>query len=384
MSRALSSSSARAKQNRLPASYYRGGTSRAVIFAQHDLPSSRSKWDRIFLSVIGGNDPNGRQLDGMGGGVSSLSKVCVVGKTKEDDEEADVDYTFAAIGVKNDEVDYSSNCGNMTSAIGPFAVDRGLVDVKDNGETTVRIRNTNTNKIIHSTFLVADDEAEATGDFAIDGVSGTAGRIKLAFVDPAGSRTGKLLPTGNVIDTLAGIPATCIDAGNPCVFVAAGSLAVDGTTLPEALENDTDLLGRLEEIRQEASVAMGLSKTKSQTAGSVPKIAIVSPSTSHRVLSGETITAEEIDLVIRALSVGQPHRAVPITVAMATAAAANIKGTTVAQVTSRTRVDSEGVTVGHSSGKLLVGSEFDEHGHLKKATVFRTARRLMEGSIFWK
>lgn len=170
------------KQNRLPASYYRGGTSRAIIFQQADLPQARKEWAPIFLGAIGSPDPNGRQLDGMGGGISSLSKVCVVGPASHPD--ADVDYTFAAIGVKDSEVDFSSNCGNLTAAIGPFAVDRGLVERED-GKATIRIHNTNTGKIIHSKFLVAGGEAVADGEFAIDGVAGTASRVSLSFINPA-------------------------------------------------------------------------------------------------------------------------------------------------------------------------------------------------------
>lgn len=170
------------KQNRLPAAYYRGGTSRAIIFRQQDLPAYREDWEPIFLGAIGSPDPNGRQLDGLGGGISSLSKICVVGPSKH--PKADVDYTFAAIGVKNLDVDYSSNCGNMASAIGPFAVDAGMVDVGGDGEVTVRIHNTNTEKVIHSTFPVVQGEAVAEGSFAIDGVSGTSAKIELAFISP--------------------------------------------------------------------------------------------------------------------------------------------------------------------------------------------------------
>jgi 2-methylaconitate cis-trans-isomerase PrpF len=170
------------KQNRLPASYYRGGTSRAIIFREEHLPKDRAAWLPIFCGAIGSPDPNGRQLDGLGGGISSLSKICVVGPSTH--EEADVDYTFAAIGVKSLDVDYSSNCGNMTSAIGPFAVDSGLVEGKD-GSNTVRIHNTNTGKIIHSTFPVVEGEAVSNGSFAIDGVGGTAAKIELAFINPA-------------------------------------------------------------------------------------------------------------------------------------------------------------------------------------------------------
>jgi 2-methylaconitate cis-trans-isomerase PrpF len=199
-----------------------------------------------------------------------------------------------------------------------------------------------------------------------------------------GSKTGKLLPTGSVTDILAGVPATCIDAGNPCVFVQAQDLGIDGTILPDAMDADPKLLQNLEDIRRKASVAMGISHDELSTPGSIPKIAVVSPSKTHRILSGDEIESNTVDLVVRALSVGQPHRAVPITVAMAVAAAANLEGSTVAQNVSSERVDSSGITLGHSSGKILVGAKFDEHGSLTAATVFRTARRLMDGNVYWK
>ena len=384
------------KQNRLPAAYYRGGTSRAIIFHQQNLPKDREEWEPIFCGTIGSPDPYGRQLDGLGGGISSLSKICVVGPSSH--READVDYTFAAIGVKNWDVDYSSNCGNMTSAIGPFAIDTGMVIAQD-GQTTVRIHNTNTGKIIHAKFPVIEGEAVSSGTFAIDGVAGTAAKIELAFINPAselplpistkltfsrGSKTGKLLPTGSVTDTLDGVKATCIDVGNPCVFVRAADVNVDGTILPDDIDAHPTLLSKLDSIRRKASVAMGLSKDEASTPGSIPKIAMVSLSKSHKLLSGETIEGNTVDLVVRALSVGQPHKAVPITVAMAIAAAANLEGSTVRANVSNSRVDPDGITLGHSSGKIMVGAKFDSQGGLTQATVFRTARRLMDGNVYWK
>lgn len=351
------------------------------MFRSEDLPSDREKWQPIFCGVIGSPDPNGRQLDGMGGGISSLSKICVVGPSDRSD--ADVDYTFAAVGVKNTDVDLSSNCGNMTSTIGPFAVDSGLVVAKhDEKEKTVRIHNTNTGKIIHSTFSVEHGEAVSRGDFAIDGVASSASKIRLAFLDPTGSKTGKLLPTGNIVDIFDNVKATCIDVGNPCVFVQASDLDVPGGILPDAMEAHPNLLERLDSIRCQASVAMGISIDTSSTPGSIPKIAMVSKSHQHVLLSGEQTT--DMDLVVRAISVGQPHRAVPITVAMALAAASKIKGSTVEINTSKEAVDPDGVTLGHGSGRLLVTATFDRDGMVKDAVVFRTARRLMEGTIFWK
>ena len=372
------------KQHSLPAAYYRGGTSRAVFFKQNELPHDRTQWDHIFRSVIGSPDPYGRQLDGMGGGISSLSKVCVVGKPTHPD--ADVDYTFIALGVNNTEVDYSSNCGNMVSAVGPYAVDAGLFPADHAGSNLVSIRilNTNTGKIIRSSFPVVDGEAAASGDFAIDGVAGTASRVQLDFVDPAGSRTGKLLPTGQVRDILNGIPATCIDVANPCVFVQARDLGVEGNINPDEITAHPDLLLRLDSIRRQAGVKMGLAQTLQMVPGSVPKICLVSPPASNSRATEQQQTASHIDLLARSLSVGQPHKAVPITVALALASAARLPGSTVTEVARESRIDETGITIGHTSGNLLVGATFDENGGLNAATVFRTARRLFEGRIFWK
>lgn len=371
------------KQHSLPAAYYRGGTSRAVFFKQDDLPHDREQWAHIFRSVIGSPDPYGRQLDGMGGGISSLSKVCVVGKSTHPD--ADVDYTFIALGVNTPEVDYSSNCGNMISAVGPYAVDAGLFSTTlDSSSMAVRIHNTNTGKIIHSSFPIVDGEAATSGDFSIDGVAGTAARVQLDFVDPAGSRTGKLLPTGQVRDTFDGIAATCIDVANPCVFVRAVDLGVLGNMTPDEIAVHPDLLPRLDFIRRQAGVKMGLAETLEKVPGSVPKICLVSSPASDSRAKEQNQTAEKVDLVARALSVGQPHKAVPITVALALASAAGLPGSTVNDVASPDRIDDAGVTIGHASGNLLVGAKFDKNGGLNAATVFRTARRVFEGRIFWK
>ncbi|KAF2757999.1 DUF453 domain protein [Pseudovirgaria hyperparasitica] len=374
-------------QNSLPAAYYRGGTSRAVFFKQHDLPKNRGEWSDIFRGVIGSPDPHGRQLDGLGGGISSLSKICVVGKSSRED--ADVDYTFVALGIKDDDVDYSSNCGNMTSAVGPFAVDERLVDVQTTGSdntTTVRIHNTNTGKIIHSTFLISDDgsEAASSGEFAIDGVSGHAARIQLDFVDPAGSRTGKLLPTGNPVDVFDGINVTCIDVGNPCCFVRAADLNVEANITPDEIDTHPVLLSQLNSLRRQAGVAMGIADSPAAVPGSVPKIGLVGPPATNSRAISQNQTAETVDLLIRALSVGQPHKAVPITVALSIAAAARVPGSVVAACVQQELVDPAGITVGHASGKLLVGAQFESDGRLACATVYRTARRIMEGRVFWK
>ncbi|KAJ5861578.1 uncharacterized protein N7529_008888 [Penicillium soppii] len=370
------------KQNSLPAAYYRGGTSRAVFFKQEDLPKDRKDWAAIFRSVIGSPDPYGRQLDGLGGGLSSLSKVCVVGSSTHRD--ADVDYTFISLGIKNRDVDYSSNCGNMSSAVGPFAVDMQLFPLKNVDSALIRIHNTNTGKIIHSSFPVVDSEAASSGDFTIDGVAGTAARVQLDFINPAGSVTGKLLPTGNAMDAFDGMKATCIDVGNPCVFVQAHSLGVQGNLTPDEITTHPGLLERLDSIRRQAGIKMGIANEPDAVPGSVPKICIVaSPSTDARDVEQKQ-TSAHVDLLVRALSVGQPHKAVPITVALALAAAARVSGSTVAGVVNQEQVDSAGITIGHASGNLMVGAKFCADGALKSATVFRTARRLFEGRIFWK
>ncbi|KAF4556712.1 Hypothetical protein D9617_1g085910 [Elsinoe fawcettii] len=369
------------KQQRAPAAYYRGGTSRAIMFLTSDLPPDKSLWPHIFRSSIGSPDPHGRQLDGMGGGISSLSKVCVIGAS--DDPKADVDYTFAAIGVKNDEVDYSSNCGNMTGAVGPFAVDSGLVAAGD-GRVSVVIRNTNTNKSIKSTFEVEDGEAVAEGDFGIEGVSGTGSKIQLSFLEPAGAKTGRMLPTGNVTDVLDGVQSTCIDVGNPCVFVRAEDLGVKGSMSADEIEVHPTLPTRLETIRRKAAVAMGIVNDETKVPGSIPKIAMVAKPHKHKLGSGVILDEDSCDLVIRALSVGQPHKACPITVGLALATAAKLEASTVASCVSASPVDKDGITLAHNSGRMLVGAAFDNDGTVKESVVYSTARRLMSGIVYWK
>ncbi|KAI9151507.1 3-methylitaconate isomerase [Paramyrothecium foliicola] len=341
------------------------------MFRKEDLPAERSAWDAIFLGSIGSPDKYGRQLDGLGGGISSLSKVCVVGKSTRSD--ADVDYTFVSLGIKNTNVDYSSNCGNMSAAVGPYAVDSGIIPVAEDAEdVSVRIFNTNTGKVIEAVFPVAEGEAQAGGEYSIDGVNGTGAKITLRFLNPAGSRTGRLLPTGNEVDIIDNTAVTLIDAGNPCCFVPADQLGVDGALTPQQISDHPTIKERLEIIRCKAAVLMGLAETTDKVPGSVPKIAIVSA----------PIDGVKDSVVVRAMSVGQPHRAVPVTVALAAAAAARLPKSTVHGAIH----DGNGpeLTIHHASGKLAVAADYDAFGHLDSCTVFRTARRLMEGTVFWK
>jgi len=226
------------KQLKIPAVFMRGGTSNAVVFNANDLPRDRAQWDEIFLAAIGSPDPYGRQLDGMGGGVSSLSKVCVVGPPTRDD--ADIDYTFAQVQVKEARVDYGANCGNMSSAMGPFAVDEGLVKISGS-DALVRVHNTNTKKIIWARFPLENGTAAVDGDLAIPGVAGTGAPVKLEFREPGGATTGKLLPTGNVADTLdlpgfGKFRVSMVDAANACVFARAADLGIRGTELPDEID----------------------------------------------------------------------------------------------------------------------------------------------------
>ncbi len=370
--------------------FMRGGTSKAIMFHARDLPPDRADWDPIFLAAIGSPDPNGRQLDGMGGGLSSLSKVCVIGPPSRPD--ADVDYTFAQIGVTDATVDYAGNCGNMSSAIGPFAVDEGLVPCPTSGEAVVRIHNTNTHKIIVSRFPVEDGRSATAGDLSIDGVAGTAAPVRLDFTDPGGAKTGKLLPTGNPVDSLdvpgGPIRASLIDAANPCVFVAASDLGLTGTEAPTVLERDATLLQRLEAIRQAAAVAMGMAPdlaTAAKTA-SVPKIAMLAAPADSVTASGRSLGADEVDILCRMISVGQPHRAIPLTGSLCLAVACRVPGS-LAHSLARPGAPDAPIRIGHPSGVILVSAAVevqDGASRVPYATVFRTARRLFQGEVLFR
>jgi 2-methylaconitate cis-trans-isomerase PrpF len=374
----------------LRAVFMRGGTSRAVMFRQEDLPADRNAWTPIFLGVMGSPDPSGRQLDGMGGGVSSLSKVCVIGPSSRPD--ADVDYTFAQVGIKDAAVDYSGNCGNMSGAVGPFAVEEGMVAAPRDGEAVVRIHNTNTGKIIVSRFAVMDGELAADGDLEIDGVEGRSAPVRLEFLDPGGAKTGRLLPTGSPrteveIEGLGKLSVTCVDAANPSVFVAAADLGKTGAELPDALEKDPVFLGRMEAIRRAGSVAMGMAPDLGAAGRmkSVPQVAMVSAPQATPTLSGRTLAAEESDIVVRVMSMGQAHKATPVTGAICLAIAARVPGG-VPHAACRDTPDA--IRIGHPSGSTLVAASVatDAEGalHAEYGAVYRTARRLFEGKVLWR
>lgn len=376
-------------QKRLRAVFMRGGTSKGVIFRREDLPDDQTAWDAIFLATMGSPDPNGRQLDGMGGGVSSLSKVCVVGPSSRPN--ADVDYTFAQVSVSEALVDYAGNCGNMSAAIGPFAVDEGLVAAAADGEIIVRIHNTNTGKVIASRFRTEAGQAAVDGDFVLDGVVGTAAPVRLDFLDPGGSKTGRLLPSGNPVDriNLDGfglLEVSLVDAGNPFVFVAASDLGLSGTEMPKELAACAELMDRLESIRQIASVHMGLASDRIAAAAmvSIPKIALLAPPKPSPTLSGRIIEANQADIVARTISVGQPHNAIPLTGSLCLAAALRTPGTIAHRLAGVTH--SETVRVAHPSGITSVDATMEETESgttVRHATVYRTARRLFAGEIYF-
>ena len=374
------------KQNRLPAVFMRGGTSKALMFHLRDLPADRATWDRLFLKAMGSPDPHGRQLNGMGGGVSSLSKVCVLGPPTRPD--ADLDYTFAQILVTEERVDYSGNCGNMSSAVGPFAIEEGLVSARE-GEMCVRIHNTNTKKIINSTFRVKDGQAVVEGELEIPGVAGTGSPVRLDFLEPGGAVTGKLLPTGNPSDVLdipgiGKIVVSMVDAANPCVFLSAADLGLKGTEMPEDLDRDTALLDKIATIRCHASVAMGIAKSIEEARKkSMPQIGFVAAPQAAVTLSGETLTAASADLTVRIISNGQPHRALPLTGSLCTAVAAGIEGTIPHRFALRSTTGT--LRLAMPSGVLTVGGEvIHEAGGWRavRGSFYRTARRLFEGYVY--
>lgn len=373
--------------DRIPCTFMRGGTSNALVFLRRNLPEDENTWPAIFLRAMGSPDPNGRQLDGMGGGISSLSKVCVVSPSSRDD--ADIDYSFFQIGITDTLVDTSGNCGNMSSAMGPFAYDEGLAPKTGGNEALVRIHNTNTSKIILSRFPVENGMAKVTGDQVIDGVAGSGAPIRLEFLDPGGAGTGKLLPAGGEaqstlhVEGLGDVHISMIDAANPCAFISPQVLGKDGTEHPEAIESDPDCMEKLETIRRKAALAMGIAKTEAEAAQipSIPKIAMVFAPRDATTLSGKCVKASDYDIGVRMISIGKPHRAVPLTGGLCLAVAVRTAGSLPARV-ARKRDGT--IRIAHPSGILEVDAEVVEETDGPRAihcAVYRTARRLFEGQV---
>lgn len=365
-----------------PCVYMRGGTSKAVFFHEKDLPEDKSLWDDIFLKVMG--TPDVKQIDGMGGTVSSTSKIAIIAPSNKPG--VDVEYTFRQVDIVIPRVDGSANCGNISSAVGPFAIDEGLVPAVE-PITVVRVLNTNTNKIIEEHVRVEDGHAMVHGDEVIQGVPGTGSRIDMYFEDPAGSKTGKLFPTGQkkeVFDVPEYGPAevTVLDCSNPMVFIKASDLGIKGSELTE-LNQNKDVMEHIERIRGMAAVKCGFvenwedARTKSTSA---PKVSIVSAPQDYINMDGNEVKADTMDLCCRAISVGALHKAYPMTVAVGTGAAARISGTIVNEIV-KPAPDQDIIRLGHASGVTEVDVKMDGE-KVVKGGVTRTARRIMDGWVY--
>jgi len=368
---------------RIPAVFVRGGTSKGVFFHAKDLPADPAERDRIILHALGSPDPYKRQLNGMGGGLSSLSKAVIVAPSKRPD--ADVDYTFAQVSVDRPVVDFVGACGNLSSAVGAFAVDEGLIRVPD-GEACVRVYQTNTGKFYEARFPVKNGMAVEDGDFEMPGVGGSGARITLDYLDPGGAVTGALLPSGRVadrieIDGLGPVEVSLVDATNAVVFLDAADLGCTGTERPEALDADARFMARMDEARRKGAVLMGLVNRPEDATLASPKVGIVAPPAAFTALDGKAYGAGDMDLTVRVISMENVHRAVPGTNGMCIAAATRIEGT----IPHRFARDHAPVRIANPSGVLPVDADVarDENGGwtVNSITVYRTQRRLMEGAV---
>ncbi len=373
---------------KIPAVFMRGGTSKAVFFHRNHLPNDPTIRDHVILAAYGSPDPNRRQIDGMGGAVSTTSKVAIISPSKDPD--FDVNYHFGQVSIDRPIIDYKGNCGNISSAVGPFAIAEGLVNAQD-PVTTVRIYQSNTKKLIIADVPVKDGLHQEEGDYAIDGVPGTGGKIRLRFLRPEGSITQKLLPTGNVSDRIElpggkQITVSIVDAGNPVVFVKASDLGLEGTEIFEVDER-SDIRHVLEDIRSRGAVMLGLALSpEDATARSqaVPKVAFVSRPREYLAVTGKVIRADSIDIIARIMSMGTLHKAYAVTGAICTAGAARIGGTVVHQAVSDIPDGKAEIRLGHPGGVIPVEVVLREEngGYIyEEAVLYRTARRLMEGFV---
>ncbi len=387
-------------QVKIPATYLRGGTSKGVFFRLSDLPERCQQpgpaRDAFFLRVIGSPDPYGAHMDGMGGATSSTAKCVILSKSQQPDH--DVDYLYGQVAIDKAFVDWSGNCGNLSTGAGAFAIHAGLVDpsrIPEHGTCEVRIWQANIGKTILAHVPVTNGQVQETGDFELDGVTFPAAEIVLEFLDPSdeGEDGGALFPTGNLVDDLevpasvvkSGVlKATLISAGIPTVFVNAEDIGYEGTELREQINTDPEALARFEAIRVAGALRMGLIKRPEEAATRqhTPKIAFVAPAKDYRTASGKEIIAGEIDLLVRALSMGKLHHAMMGTCAVAIGTAAAIPGTLVNLAAGGG--EREAVRFGHPSGTLRVGAQAEQvagQWTVTKAVMSRSARILMEGWV---
>lgn len=385
-----------APQIKIPAAYIRGGTSKGVFFKLDDLPEAAQQpgrvRDQILLRVIGSPDPYGKQIDGMGGASSSTSKTVILSKSAQPDH--DVDYLFGQVAIDKAFVDWSGNCGNLTAAVGAFAISNGLVDssrIPENGMCTVRIWQANIQKSIIAHVPITQGEVQETGDFELDGVTFPAAEVQIEFLDPAddGEDGGAMFPTGNLVDTfevpdVGTFEATFINAGIPTIFINADALGYTGAELQDDINSDAQALARFEKIRAHGAKFMGLISdiTEAAQRQHTPKIAFVSKPKAYVSSSGKEITEQDTDLLVRALSMGKLHHAMMGTAAVAIGTAAAVPGTLVNLAAGGG--EREAVRFGHPSGTLRVGAQaVEENGQwvVKKAVMSRSARILMEGWV---
>ncbi|TAA45705.1 2-methylaconitate cis-trans isomerase PrpF [Pseudoxanthomonas winnipegensis] len=383
-------------QIRIPATYLRGGTSKGVFFRLQDLPERAqapgAARDALLLRVIGSPDPYGKQIDGMGGATSSTSKAVIVSRSARADH--DVDYLFGQVSIDSAFVDWSGNCGNLSAAVGPFAIASGLIDpakVPRDGLCTVRIWQANIGKTIVAHVPITEGQVQETGDFELDGVTFPAAEVQLEFLDPAddGENGGAMFPTGHVVDTLevpgvGSFQVTLINAGIPTIFLDAAALGYTGSELQGAINEDAAALARLETIRAHGALRMGLIQTLEEAARRqhTPKLAFVAPADTYVASSGRTVEAGEIDLRVRAMSMGKLHHAMMGTAAVAIGTAAAIPGTLVNLAAGGG--PRSAVRFGHPSGTLRVGAEAQQvegQWQVTKALMSRSARVLMEGWV---
>lgn len=380
------------KQLRIPAVYMRGGTSKGVFFLASDLPEDAAARDRLLLRVIGSPDRYGKQIDGMGGASSSTSKVVILSKSTRPD--CDVDYRFGQVAIDKPVVDWSGNCGNLSAAVGPFAISSGLVEAPADGTVVVRIWQANIAKKIVAHVPMKGGEVLELGDFELDGVTFPAAEVKLEFLDPAADDDegggGAMFPTGRKLDRLdvpgvGALEVTLINAGNPTIFIDAGSLGLKGTELQGDINGNPKLLAMAEAVRAAGAVAMGMAASAEEATAKrphTPKLSFVAKPAAYTASDGRPVGAGDIDLLARIFSMGPLHHAMTGTGAVAIAAAAAIPGTLVSRVSP---VGADGrVRFGHPSGTLTVGAEaaeVDGQWAVKKVIMSRSARRLMEGWV---
>jgi 2-methylaconitate cis-trans-isomerase PrpF len=378
-------------QLRIPAAYYRGGTSRAVIFREEDLAGySDAECDAIILAAIGSPDPYGRELDGLGGGISSLSKAAIIGKAPAGSG-ADVTFKFAQVDVEQPRVDFLGNCGNISSAVGPFAIDEGFVEARDS-ITPVTVLSVNTNQRYIAHVPTRGGKAEPEGDYELDGVAGQHARIALEFLEPGSSQGRGLLPTGRPRETmeLSGgrtVEVSIVDAANPMAFVRAADLGARGTELPLEVDANRSVHGSLQEIRDLACVRMGLARDLEQARvrQAVPKVIMVAPPTAYASTRGREIAESEYDLAARMISMGNCHRAIALTGASCTSVAAAIEGTVVAEAVDPAARERGLVRIGHGAGVIEIGVKVEANPdgpHAVSVSAFRTARRIMDGHVY--